>query len=153
MSTYETVIVIGMALWILVALGILVGLVRLEILYRYVRGPVSRAATVLGEAEKRLGPVIRNAERASEDVSYIVSALRADLGEVGGSMRRLSASTDRMVALVEERVAEISGLLEVVQEETEETFFSTAALLRGLRGGRESGRAERRGRALRAGKR
>ena len=145
MSTYETVIVIGMALWILVAVGILLNLLRLELLYRRVRRPLSRAATGLAEAEKRLAPVIRNAERASEDIGYIVSALRADIGEAGGSLRRLSASTEHMLHLIEERVAEISGLIEVVQEEAEETFYSTASLLRGLRGGDSGiGRGRRR---------
>lgn len=149
MSTYETVVMVGMVMWILVAIGILLGLARLELLLRHTRRPLERAADVLEEAERRLAPTIRNVERASEDVSYIVSSLRADVGEVGGSMRRLSRSTDRMVAMVEERVAEIGGLLEVVQEEAEETFFSTASILRGLRGGRESVRAERRREALR----
>lgn len=144
MSTYETIIVIGMGLWIPIAVGILIGLIRLELLYRRVRGPVARAASLLDETGERLKPVIRNAQRASEDVNYIVSSVRADVGEVGGSLRRLSESTDRMVGMVEERVAEINGLLEVVQEEAEETFFSTASVLRGLRGGRDSVRGRRR---------
>lgn len=148
MTTYETVVVIGMGLWILIALGILFSLWRLGALLRQVRSPLSRATAVLGDAEERLRPVLRNAERATEDVNYIVSSLRADVGEVGGSMRRLSKATDRMVGMVEERVAEIGGLLKVVQEEAEETFFSTAAVLRGLRGGRASVRGRRRGRAL-----
>lgn len=148
MSTYETVILIGMLLWILVAIGLLIGLVRLELLLRRTRRPLARAADVLQRAQERLDPVIRNAERASEDVNYIVSSLRADVGEVGGSIRRLSESTDRMVTMAEERVAEISGLLEVVQEEAEETFFSTAAVLRGLRGGGASASGGRRRRRL-----
>ena len=41
-----------------------------------------------------------------------------------------------MVHLVEERVVEVAALLEVVQEEAEATFVTTASLLRGLRGGR-----------------
>lgn len=148
MSTYETVIVIGMVLWILVAIGILIGLVRLELLVRRTRRPLRRTAEMLERAQERLDPVMRNAERASEDVNYIVSSLRADVGEVGGSIRRVSESTDRMVAIVEERVAEINGLLDVVQEEAEESFYSTASLLRALRGGggRDSERSSRRGR-------
>lgn len=148
MSTYQTFIVIGMALWILVATGLLVGLVRLELLIRRTRRPLERAADLLEEARGRLDPVIRNAERASEDVNYIVSSLRADVGEVGDALRRLSRSTDRMVGMAEERVAELGGLLEVVQEEAEETFYSTASLLRGLRGARESERERRRRRRL-----
>lgn len=147
MSTYETVVVIGMALWILVALGILVGLAQLIPLLR----PLGRAAKALDGLEERLAPLIRNAERASEDVNYIIASLRADVGHVGSTVGRVTEATERMVAMVEERVAEISGLLEVVQEEAEETFLSTASLLRGMRGGREAAEGERRRRTLRGG--
>lgn len=144
MSTYQIFIVIGMALWVVVAVGLLVGLLRLELLIRRTRRPLERTAELLEEARDRLDPVIRNAERASEDVNYIVSSLRADVGEVGSALRRLSRSTERMTAMAEERVAELSGLLEVVQEEAEETFYSTASLLRGLRGGAARSDRERR---------
>jgi hypothetical protein len=55
-----------------------------------------------------------------------------------------------MVELAEDRVSEINALLEVAVEEAEETFFSTAAIMRALRLGgrgrkrRRSPRAERR---------
>jgi hypothetical protein len=55
-----------------------------------------------------------------------------------------------MVELAEDRVSEINALLEVAVEETEDTFFSTAAVMRALRLGgrrinkRRATRAERR---------
>lgn len=138
MSTYETVVVIGMALWIAIALGILVLLFYIVALVRKARGPMDRVAGSVEELRERLQPVVRNAERASEDVNYIVSVLRTDAEAVGSTVRRVSEATDRMVEIVEERVAEIGGLLEVVQEEAEDTFYSTASLLRGVRRGREA---------------
>ena len=49
-----------------------------------------------------------------------------------------------LAELVEDRVAEIAALLEVVQDEAEETFLSTASLLRGLRrGGKQVSRVKR----------
>lgn len=148
MSTYESVIVVGMILWILIALGLLVGVLRLVSLLRATRKPISRAAEALQELEKRLSPLLRNAERAADDVNYMVTSFRADADHVGRTVRQMADSSERMVAMIEERVAEITGLLEVVQEEAESTFLSTASLLRGLRVGRESV-GNRRRRALR----
>lgn len=144
MSTYETVVVIGMALWILIALGLLAGVFYLVALLRRAREPMDRVAEVAEGLRERLQPAVRNVERAAEDVSYVVSALRSDATEVGATVRRAAEATDRMVELVEKRAAEIGGLLEVVQEEAEETFYSTASMLRGARRGREvaSGRRE-----------
>lgn len=137
MSTYESVIAVGMILWILVAVGILVAVVRLITVLGAARRPLSQAAEALESLEKRMSPLLRNAERAAEDVNYIVTSFRTDADHVGSTVRRVADAGDHMVSLVEERVAEITGLLEVVQEEAEETFLSTASLLRGLRGGRQ----------------
>ena len=63
---------------------------------------------------------------------------------------RSATSVESMVELAEDRVSEINALLEVAVEEAEETFFSTAAIMRALRLGgrgrkrRRSPRAERR---------
>ncbi|MGH7540746.1 MAG: hypothetical protein ACRELC_07095 [Gemmatimonadota bacterium] len=137
MSTYETVIVIGMILWILVALAIFVGLVYAIRLVRQLREPLRQIAGTARDVQDRLKPVLRNVERASEDASYLVTSVRSDAGELGDALRHASESTHRMLNLAEERVTEVAALLAVVQEEAEETFLSTAGLLRGLRGARE----------------
>lgn len=144
MSAYETMIVIGMALWILIALGLLACLAYAIKLLRSVREPVGRLAGTAGDLQERLKPVIRNVERASEDVTYIVGSLRTDADDLGDALRHASESTHRMLDLAEERVAEVAALLAVVQEEAEETFLGTASLLRSLRAGRRKESAVRR---------
>lgn len=141
MSTYELFIVIGMALWILVASGLLVAIAYLIHLMRQTREPLRKAARAADHLEHDLQPLLRSVERTSEDVNYIISGLRTDISEVGRTMRKASESTDRMLDLVEDRVVEAAALLEVVQEEAEETFFSTASLLRGIRAGRRATRS------------
>jgi uncharacterized protein YoxC len=137
-STYETLIIIGMALWIVVAVFMLVAVVYMIILLRSTRRTGQRIVASTEGLQDQLQPVLRHAERASEDIQSIVSGLRTDASELGRTMRRASQSTARMIDLAEERVAEVSALLEVVQEEAEETFFSTASLLRGLRAGKRA---------------
>lgn len=139
MSTYQIMIVVGMGLWIVIALTILVCLLYAIGLLRQVRAPLGRVSSVVGDLNQRLQPVLSNVERASEQASLIAVRLRTDADDVGRSLRQASESTGRMVELVEERVAEVAALLEVVQEEAEETFFSTASLLRSFRRSKPSG--------------
>ena len=148
MSTFETMIVIGVGLWIMVAVPLMVCLLYAISLFRQTREPVRHVAKAVSDLQTRLQPVLRNVERVSEDANYLVSTLRADADEVSQTMRRVSDSTGRMLDLVEERVAEVTALLAVVQEEAEETFLASASLLRGLRGPRKEPRSRRLRRAI-----
>lgn len=133
MTTYETMIVVGMGLWIVIAVAILVSLVYAIRLLRTAREPMGQVSRLVGDLNERLKPVLTNVEHASAQASQIASRLKTDADEVGQALRRATESTGRMVDLVEDRVAEVAALLEVVQEEAEETFLSTASLLRSLR--------------------
>lgn len=144
MSTYEIMIVSGMALWIVIALAILIGLFYAITLLRRVREPLGQVSRTVGELNDRLQPVLANVEQASESARKVAERLRDDADEVGRALRHAGESTERMVELVEDRVVEIAALLEVVQEEAEETFLSTASLLRGLRRGKKKATAARR---------
>lgn len=149
MSVYEISIVIGMALWIVIALAILGGLLHAIGLLKRLREPLTRISGAVDDVRERLAPVLANVETASEEASRIAGRLRHDADDVGRSLRRASESTERMVELVEDRVAEVAALLEVVQEEAEETFLSTASVLRGLRRGKKKvSRARRVTRAI-----
>ncbi len=133
-----------MGLWIVLAGAILVGLVYTINLIRKVREPLREISNAAGELNARLQPILSNIERASEQARQIASRLQTDANEVGQTVRHASASTRNVVELVEDRVAEIAALLEVVQDEAEETFLSTASLLRGLRrGGKQVSRVKR----------
>lgn len=150
MTTYETMIVIGMGLWIAIALAILVGLGYAVKLLRDARAPLSRIGETVGDLRERLEPVMTHVERTSESASILADRLRRDADDMGRALRHAGESTERMIDLVEERVAEVAALMEVVQEEAEETFLGTASLLRAIRGGGRSSSAERRlARALR----
>ncbi len=139
MSTYETVVVIGMGLWIVIALALFVAVLYAVSILRRTREPIGRLSKSVTELQTHLQPVLRNVERASEDANYLIGTLRSDADEVGQTMRRVSDSTSRMLEMVEERVAEATALLAVVQEEAEETFLTSASLLRGLRRSKEPG--------------
>ena len=132
-TTYETMIIVGMGLWIVIAVAILVSVVYVIRLLRQAQGPLGQVSGVVGDLNDRLKPVLGNVEQASEQARQIATRLRGDADDVGDALRRATESTERMVDLVEDRVAEVAALMEVVQEEAEETFLSTASLLRGFR--------------------
>ena len=146
MSTYEIVIVIGMGIWIVVAAAILIALLHAVRLLAELRDPLALVADAVTDLNERLRPVVRNIERASDQARRIATRLREDADDVSRVVREATASTERMVELAEERVAEVAALLSVVQEEAEATFVSTASLLRGFRRGtrKVSGETERR---------
>ena len=138
MSTFELFITIGMAMWIVISIALTILSINSIRTIKGVVGPLRQLAKTAEEVGERLQPTIRNVERASEDVNYIVASLRTDLETISATARNAAESTDRMIGMMEERVADLNGLLEVVQEEAEETFYSTASLLRGLRRGRRA---------------
>ncbi len=137
MSTYETMIIAGMAAWLVLALAILISLFYTIRLIRGAHVPLGQISTAVRDLNERLQPVLSNIETASETATELVERLKGDADQVGSALRSAGESTERMVELVEDRVAEVAALLEVVQEEAEETFFTTASLLRGFRRGKK----------------
>lgn len=138
MTIYEIAVVAGMAVWIVVALATLIVLLHAIRLLRETREPLGRISGTVTDLGDRLKPVLRNVEDASDQARRIAARLRDDADGVGQALKSASESTGRMVDLVEERVVEVAALLAVVQEEAEETFVTTASLLRGLRRGKRN---------------
>ena len=145
MTTFEIAIIAGMAAWIVVAVAILAVLLYAVRQLRAVRDPLKRVSGTVSDFNERLRPVLHNAERASDQALQIAARLKGDADDVSRAVREATASTGRMVELVEERVVEVAALMEVVQEEAEATFVSTASLLRGFRRGTRNVSGETRG--------
>ena len=136
--------VIGLVLWIALSLALLVGLFLAVPAFRRINRVLNRLDRVLERADREMDPTLEHLRRAADNADYITSAVRTDVEAVGDTVERAAESTRRMLEMAEERAVEINGFLEVVQEEAEETFLSTASLLRALRGGGRGG--SRRGR-------
>jgi hypothetical protein len=147
-SFLEILQVIGLILWIVLSLGLLTAMLMIVPSIRRLDRASMKLNSSLGELRIRAEPIFSQFERAADSASYITSAVASDAERVSQSLERATDSLTAIVELAEERAIEISGFLEVVQEEAEETFFSTASLLRGLRAGRLlTRRRERRSKA------
>jgi methyl-accepting chemotaxis protein len=139
-DTIGVLTVIALILWILLSLVILGGLVYALPTLRRLSDLLQRMDRVFARTERDLEPVLEHLRRSADDMDYVTSAIRSDVEAVGDTVDQAARSTQRMLRMAEERAVEINGFLEVVQEEAEETFLSTASLLRALRGSRGRGR-------------
>ncbi len=140
MDTIGVLTVIALILWIVLSLVILGGLVYALPTFRRLSDLLQRMDRVFARTERDLEPVLEHLRRSADDMDYVTSAIRSDVEAVGDTVDQAARSTQRMLRMAEERAVEINGFLEVVQEEAEETFLSTASLLRALRGSRGRGR-------------
>lgn len=120
------------ALLKLVAVLLLLGLVPVLLAFR-------KAARKLGGLADRvhadLLPLIQHATSMADDLHHVTTSIREDMAKVDAT---IAAGNDRVraaIATTEQRVQEFNALLEVVQEEAEDLFVSSAATLRGVRFG------------------
>lgn len=141
MDSIAVLTVIGLVTWILVSLGLMGFLVYSFPTLRRLRRIARQLDRILDRSEGRVEPLLEHVERVADNADYISTALRIDVETIGDTVEQASLSTRRMLDLVEDRVSDLSGFLEVVQEEAEDTFISTASALRMLRG---AGRRRRR---------
>jgi hypothetical protein len=144
---YEILVFVSLILWIVLSLGAIISMVSL--LPRLSKG-MRQLEVMADEFEKKAFPVIEQSQQLLDQVGAVTTSLVDDVERIDRTVIRATTSVESMVELAEDRVSEINALLEVAVEEAEETFFSTAAIMRALRLGgrgrkqRRTSRAERR---------
>ncbi len=136
MQAIELLSVIGLILWIVLSLALATAAIWLLPSLRRFVNVTAGLERLLAEFGDRMRPAVNHIERAADNANYITAAVRADVARVSRTLDHAADALDGIVELAEERATEISGFLEVVQEEAEETFYTTASLIRGLRAGR-----------------
>lgn len=147
MTFYEILVIVSLILWIALCLTLIIGV--LVLLPRMLAGR-RQLDEMVGELNKKLGPLLDQSQVLLDQVSVAAASLADDAARIDRTVIRATSSVESMVELAEDRVSEINALLEVAVEEAEETFFSTAAIMRALRVGgrgrkrRRTSRAERR---------
>ena len=143
MSFFDVLVIVSLILWILVSGAAIVGLI---VILPRLTSVLRRFERHQDRFDEKIVPVIEQAEGVLAQVGTITTSLVDDVDRVDRTVIRATESVERMVEVAEERVSEINALLEVAVEEAEETFFSTAAIMRALRLG---GRSRKRRRLLR----
>ncbi|MFO7588922.1 MAG: hypothetical protein R6X22_12775 [Gemmatimonadota bacterium] len=150
MAFYDILVIIALILWILIGTGILVTLVLVTPRLLRTLAQIDDVSDVM---VNRMLPVLERSDGVVDQVGRLVDAALADMELVDRTVVRATDSVERMLEVAEERVSEVNALLSVAIEEAEDTFLSTAGLLRAVRGGRRRGRRKRKSRWLQGGAR
>ena len=85
-----------------------------------------------------INPLTKHASAIADNVDYITTSVRVDMQRVNQTINAANQRLREAVDLTEQRMNEFNALLKVVQQEAEDTFVSTAAMVRGVRKGMET---------------
>jgi hypothetical protein len=143
---YEILVILSLILWIV--LGVIAMVSALIVLPRLLKG-MGKLEGLSDEFFKKAVPVLDQSQQLLDQVGVVAASLADDVERIDRTVIRATSSVESMVELAEDRVSEINALLEVAVEEAEETFFSTAAVMRVLRLGRLGKKSRRVSRAER----
>ena len=133
MPFQEILILTALIIWTVIGAGLIVALLAFGPQVRRTLKEIDRVADIV---TNQALPVLEHSQEILEQMSRVSTVLMADVEVVDHTIIRAAESIERMVELAEDRVSEVNALVSVAVEEAEETFLSTAGLLRALRLGR-----------------
>lgn len=128
---------IGAIARLIMALSVMVLAMALVLAAWNFRRAYHRVTALLDRAYGDLLPLIRNAGVVSEDVRDMVSSVKGDVRQVQQTVAAANSRLLKAVRQAEERIDDFNAFMEVVQDEAESAFVSTAATVRGVRRGVE----------------
>jgi uncharacterized protein YoxC len=82
-----------------------------------------------------INPIVRHLSTIADNVDYITTSIRVDVQQVNQTIAAANQRLNHAIALAEQRLNEFNALIQVVQQEAEDTFVSTASTVRGVREG------------------
>jgi hypothetical protein len=82
-----------------------------------------------------INPLMRHASAIADNVDYISTSVRVDIQQVSQTIAAVNQRLQQAVATTEDRIKQMNALLDVVQEEAESAFVTTASTIRGVRTG------------------
>ena len=80
-------------------------------------------------------PIAKHGHNIADNLDYITTSIRSDVQQVNATIASANRRVQQAVALTEKRLNEFNALLQVVQQEAEQAFVSTAAAVHGVRTG------------------
>jgi hypothetical protein len=80
-----------------------------------------------------INPIMRHASSVADNINYITTSIRSDVQQINATIAGANERLQQAVLLTERRLGDFNALLQVVQEEAEQMFVSTASAVRGVR--------------------
>ena len=99
------------------------------------RKSYAKISDLLDRVYGDINPLMRHASSIADNVDYISTSVRVDIQQVSQTVAAANQKLLQAVDLAEIRINQLNALLEVVQEEAESAFVTTASTLRGVRTG------------------
>jgi uncharacterized protein YoxC len=117
------------------AVAVLVTLVGILLALRQMGKLSERMARVVESLDRDARPTLESVRRAADDASQVVHTVRDEVQALSGTSRDVRQRVERAAAALEDRFVEFDTLLDILQDELEETVLDVAALLRTTRRG------------------
>lgn len=99
------------------------------------RKTYKKTSELLERVQADVAPLIKHAHSIADNVDYISTAVRADVAMIQSTLESANRRIQGAVDMTEHRINEFNALLDVVQDEAEGLFVSTAATVRGVKTG------------------
>jgi uncharacterized protein YoxC len=99
------------------------------------RKSYKKTSDMLDKIYGDINPLMRHASSIADNVDYISTSIRVDVQQVSQTVAAVNQRLQQAVAAAEDRINQLNALLEVVQEEAESAFVTTASTIRGVRTG------------------
>lgn len=132
---------------ILVTIAVIAGVAVLIPAIVAVRKASHRMTTLLDHVGNHLDPLASHATRIADDVQFITTSVRRDVHELERTVERVTGGVNAGLDAAGRRLAELSALLRVAQDELEASVIAAGATLRGVRAGASALRGEYRSEA------
>lgn len=94
-----------------------------------------KARTLLDRVYADVNPLTHHASNIADNLDYITTSIRNDVRQVNATIASANRRLNQAIEITETRLNEFNALLQVVQQEAEQAFVSTAAVVRGVRTG------------------
>jgi len=99
------------------------------------RKSYKKVSDMLDKIYGDVNPLMRHASAIADNVDYVSTAIRVDIQQVSQTVAAVNQRLQQAVEAAEDRINQLNALLEVVQEEAESAFITTASTIRGVRTG------------------
>jgi uncharacterized protein YoxC len=99
------------------------------------RKSYKKVSDMLDKIYGDINPLMRHASSIADNIDYITTSIRVDVQQVSQGVAAVNQRLQDAVAGAETRMRELNALLDVVQEEAESAFVTTAATIRGVQTG------------------
>ena len=99
------------------------------------RKSYKKISEMLDKVYGDVNPLMRHASAIADNVDYVSTAIRVDVQQVSQTVAAVNQRLQQAAAAAEDRINQLNALLDVVQEEAESAFVTTASTIRGVQTG------------------